>query len=238
MSEGASDGERGVRARTFPLGATKGSVAMTVLGIAVSGVLAFDDPKRSVLVVAAAVAVCLLGSALRRSRAIVVGVDGVRIEGWFGARFLAFADLLEVKARPRLEGITLHTKRARRIAVGTTFAGPGAEAEIADAIREALEGWRAASIARERARGDSAPALSLLALSAPGVAHYRVASVPRERLLDVVEDPVEVLEVRVAAATALENDPDDAGSAERLARVADATASPLLRRALDPRRRA
>ena len=99
MSDAGSDGERGVRARTFPLGATKRSVAITVLGIAASGVLAFDDPRRSVLVVAAAVAVCLLGSALRRSRAIVVGVDGVRIEGWSGARFLAYADLLEVKAR-------------------------------------------------------------------------------------------------------------------------------------------
>jgi hypothetical protein len=236
VSDAGSDGERGGRARTFPLGATKASVAIAVLGIAASGA-AFEDTRSSVFVVASAVLVCLLGSALRRSRAIVVGVDGVRIEGWFGARFLAFADLLDVKARPRLEGITLHTKRARRIAVGTTFAGPGVEGEIAQAVREALERWRAASIARDRQRADGgrAMSLSLPAPSAPGAVHYRVASVPRARLLDVIEDPAEELHVRVAAAAALEHDPDDADSAERLARVRDATASVELRRALDPR---
>jgi hypothetical protein len=237
VSHDGPDDERGRRARTFGLGATKGSVAITVLGLAASGA-AFEEPAWGVLVVVAVVAVCALGSLLRRSRKIVVGVDGVRIEGWFGARFLAFADLLEVKMRPRLEGVTLHTKRAKRIAVGTTFAGPGVEGEIAEAIREALERWRAASIERERAPRDSPRALSLPAPGLHGVVHYRVASVPTERLLDVIEDPAEPIEARIAAAAALDMDADDTPGARRLARVRDATASVELRGALDSRRRA
>ena len=236
MSEVGPEADGELRARAFPLGATKVSVATALLGIAASGV-AFDEPRWGAFIALMAVAVCVCGAALRRSRAIVVGVDGLRIEGWRGARFVAYADLLDVKLRSRREGITLHTKRAVRIAVGTTFAGPGVEGDIEAAIRDALERWRATSIARERARGDAPRPPSLPALSAPGVAHYRVAAVPRERLLDVLEDPVEAIEIRVAAATALGNDSDDEDSAERMERVRDATASVDLRAAIGSRGR-
>lgn len=179
--------------------------------------------------VAAGVAVMLA----RWSPRFVVGVDGLRVQGILGERFVSFADVTAATARSgavelkRGDGstTTLRTGSARAEVVQT----------LAERIQEALaarKGERefdAASLAREgRSVADWKTALAKLL--APST--FRAASVPREELAKMLVDARATVEQRLAAALALTSSGDEE-ERSRVRVAAEAVADEHVRVALE-----
>lgn len=109
---------------------------------------------------------------------------------------------------------------------------------IEERIREAMDDYGRGDTAADAAllrRGDRAAGAWLSALRSIGAGantSLRTAPVSRERLLRVAEDPASPVVERVAAAVALGDD-EDGESRSRLRSLAEATAAPDLRRAIE-----
>ncbi len=162
-------------------------------------------------------------------RTLTVGEDGVRIADWRGQRFVPYAALAKVEASE--SAVVLRVRGEETIVLRPhTFAGIAGAREIPAVVAEVVGRSRAAWEARAAARTD-APLTTIPGAPDGGVTRYRVPAVPRERLVDLVEDTAAAIDLRVAAAQALADDEDDPTRA-RLARVMGTSASPELRRAL------
>jgi hypothetical protein len=170
--------------------------------------------------------------ATRWSRTVTVARDGLRVRAGLGSTpaFVSFADVSTVEQRRKSEvTVVLNDGKAVRLLVAGwrhLDSGHSSVEIVSFAIRSALDAWR------ERAATQSvAHAAAIVGASDGGAAHYRVSSVPRERLLDLAEDPTADVKIRVTAVEALGADGDDDTRA-RLEQVAATSASPELRRAL------
>lgn len=178
---------------------------------------------------------------------VVVGADGVLVRWHLVRRFFAVKDI--VTAHPYEESFGRNRTRGVEIALrdGSTMRIPVSSpawdggrteliaARIGQAVAHAQRGGTAAETALALGRAGEPASQWIARLRAIGTganAQLRVAPVDPERLWRVVEDPRQPTIARAAAAVALGPTLEGEGK-ERLARVAEATAKPELRVALE-----
>jgi hypothetical protein len=199
----------------------------------------------AMFVLALAVALGLTVAPTRLS----VGADGIVLR-WLGRqRFIGYEDIELVTrfdrswGRSRIVGLSLLLRSNEQVMVpisSSNWPKAGAVDLIEERIREAMETYRTGGAAADAAllrRGERRLGewvAALRALGAGANADMRTAPVPRERLFRIVEDPACAPTDRAAAAVALGGDGalDDDGRA-RLRAVAEATAAPRLRVAIE-----
>lgn len=167
--------------------------------------------------------------ALRRASRIAVGLDGVWVRDASRALFFAYRDLEGARARGAdLELVARGGGTALRLQMH------GDDASRRDEVLARIED----AIARSRTGDTRGPATLVQAMptrhivaSAGGDARYRMPSISREQLWDLVESPASDASTRTAAAEALAIEIDDADRA-RLRVAAGQCAEPRVRVAL------
>jgi hypothetical protein len=176
-----------------------------------------------------------------------VGADGIALR-WLGrTRFIAYEDIEGVAryardwGRSKIYGLSIVLRSAEEVLVPISMQewGDGDPVSlIEERIEEAMHAFRKGGAAADAAllrRGERAMSdwiSALRSLGAGANADLRTAPVPRDRLFRIVEDPAAAPADRAAAAVALGGDLDDDGRA-RLKAVAEATAAPRLRIAIE-----
>ena len=166
---------------------------------------------------------------LRRVSRIAVGLDGVWVRDASHALFFAYTDLEGARARGAdLELVARGGGTALRLQMHGDDASRRHEvlARIEDAIARSRTGDTRGPATLVQAM----PARQIVA-SAAGDARYRLPSISREQLWDLVESPATDASTRTAAAEALSIEIDDADRA-RLRVAAGQCAEPRVRVAL------
>lgn len=219
------------RASTFPLGT---SLLMPVVIAMLVGLPAAVVFRHSPFLTRALPALLpgLVPLALLWRRTVTIASDGVSIDAGAVSQFVPYAEITRVQNTGQT--ILLHRVQGKwariEVRTGGYGQGKGSGVEVvAAAIEKAMAAWSARAATRPER-----PFEPVAGQGGPGAVHYRVASVPRERLIELVEDPTADVRIRVAAAESLRGDVDDETRA-RLDRVAATSAAPDLRRALGPR---
>lgn len=171
---------------------------------------------------------------------VEVAADGVLVS-WLGSStFLPFRAIDEATASS--VGVLLRTSDGREHDIRLTQTDGGRDVE-----RDALLARIEAGVRRQRdaqrgseeallARGGRSVADWVAAMRALGVSDaggYRAASIPRDRLWEILEDPTSDASARAGAAIALHATARDDGARARLATVATRTAAPSLRVAIE-----
>jgi len=164
---------------------------------------------------------------------LVVGSDGVAVE-WLGRRMFLPYVAMEHAARTELgvsivgsggRNLDLRTRSADRV-LGLVHARKAAIHSVQHMMAEEALAADAGSLAPAGTPNDWAERLRRI-----GQGDYRVASLPRERLLAVVATPSLAPELRAAAAVAL-GPPETDEEANVLGRAVQSTASRILQKAL------
>jgi hypothetical protein len=174
-----------------------------------------------------------------------VGADGIALH-WLGTRrFIGYAQIACVTTyekgfgRSRTAGLSFRLRSGEELLV--PVARRAADVEIAvidERVREAMKSFESGEGAAEGARlerqGRSIAdwVTALRGIGAGADASLRTAPIPRDRLFRIVEDPTARAAERAAAAVALGGELDDE-SRVRLRSVAEATAAPRLRVAIE-----
>jgi len=232
------------RARADPLGAFGLSMGFMVLGVvlatAVSSIARGLGPAFLVVPALLLAAMMVVPTRLR------VGADGLEIR-WMGThRFERYDDIARVVryekgfGRSRVIGleVSLRSGQTLRLPVQDRSWDSDQIGLVEERIREAREGLRAGDTVSDAARlergtrGMKDWVAELQAIGAGANVTLRTAPLPKDRLLRVVEDASLRSASRAAAAVALVADLDDDARA-RLRVVAESTAEPLLRVALE-----
>jgi hypothetical protein len=170
---------------------------------------------------------------------IAIGEDGILLR-WAGRRrFVPFGHLRE--ARATALGIELDLDDDRELEIRLTHRANAAVSQrtsMLERIEEGLANHRALAPAEDEAlltRGErdlDAWIHEMNVLGAAGAYGYRTIAVPRERLWAVLENPTADPSARQGAALALRARLDD-DERERLVSIAQKSASPRLRVAID-----
>jgi hypothetical protein len=194
-------------------------------------------PAWGVMLLASLYGVLLLPTFLPQR--VDVGHDGVFLR-WLGnKRFLPFAAIETVIATKL--GVDVFLRDGRHVEIRLTQKDGGADAQVKALVARINEGIAAQS---DLTRADEEAFLArtgrdletwlrdMRALGAGEMGGYRSPSIPRERLWAVVENPAADPSAREGAALAL-HATLDADERARLATLAQKTAQPRLRVALD-----
>jgi hypothetical protein len=192
-------------------------------GLAIGVASWFGSPWFAVLLVACVVVALMPSTA-------TVGADGLRLE-WLGMRrFVRHVEIRDVYAND--SGIMITLQNEKRVYLWGSTRAVAALAERLTQARTAAVGEHAEAtpLLLRGARTVERWVTDLRALG-PGASEYR-APVSPDRLWEMVEDAAADPTARAGAAVALGPSLDDNGRA-RLRVVAQATASPKLRVALD-----
>ncbi len=178
---------------------------------------------------------------------LLVGADGLLIKWLFWQRFIAHDQIQRVtrydegSSGKRYVGIdvVLHSGETIRLPVMQAAWDNGTVAMIHERVREAAHAWREGSahtdasvLAQPHETTNAQWIPHLRALGMGALATHRTAPLLPDTLWRIVEDPSARPTERVAAAIALSGSIDDDGKG-RLRVVAQATALPKLRAALD-----
>jgi hypothetical protein len=165
---------------------------------------------------------------LQRASRIAVGIDGVWVRDATQTRFFAFRELDEAQAR----GADLVLVRGGRVVLRLQMHGEdaGRRDEVLARVNDAVTRSRATTSRGAEMMVKALPARRVAA-SAMGADSYRVPSVTREQLWELVEGPTTGGETRTAAAHALSTALDDA-ERSRLRVAAARCAEPRVRIAL------
>lgn len=193
--------------------------------------------------------IAYLGFMFLTRTSVTVGADGV-LRSWLGKKeFWSYGDIASVARfldesmwrKHKWQGVELHLRSGRRVRLPITSRNGLQQSQIdliVERIREAMESHRqgeptadTALLARQ-ARPVPDWIQSLRAIGSGAHVDHRTAPVAPERLFRIVEDPSLTPSARAGAAVALSASLDQEGRA-RLAGVANATAAPKLRIALE-----
>jgi len=201
------------------------SVAMVAWAIAAPSYDAF--PWALAAYVAAAMSAPF---ALRRVSRIAVGLDGVWVRDASRAIFFAYRDL--EGARARGADLELVAKGGRRTVLRLQMHGDdaGRRDEVLARVQDAIARSRAGDTRGAEMLVQAMPTRHVVA-SAGGDARYRLPSISREQLWDLVESPATDASTRTAAAEALAIHIDGADRT-RLRVAAEQCAEPRVRVAL------
>jgi len=214
-----------VTARTRAVVAGFAAATVAMVGLTLTGP---SDP-RFLWVLAGYMATALSVPFLfQRASRIAVGIDGVWVRDASRTRFFAYRDLDEARAR----GADLELVAGGRAVLRLQMQGDdaGRRDEVLARVNETLAGSRAES-GRAGERVVQAMPRGLVVASAMGADSYRLPSISREQLWDLVEGPASDASTRTAAAEALSVALDDSDRA-RLRVAASRCAQPRLRVAL------
>jgi len=216
---------------------TKGAVAalaaLTVAVIALLGSHAtdhfFHGGMPTALILGYVGIAAVTATVFRLASRVAVGLDGVHVRGTSRAKFYAYRDIDEARAK----GADLELVRRGRVLVRLQLHGEDAArrdavlARITSHIARVKEGRGA--IAAQMVASSSKEALARVA---HGGADYRMAAMTREQLWALVEGPEIEASARKAAAAALATSSDD-GERARLRVAAEHCAEPQVRVALE-----
>lgn len=201
----------------------------TLMALAV-GLLPFIGPS-SLFIALLAFPLAFVVTAIPAT--FVIGSDGIAV-AWLGRRMFLPYSALEREVRTEV-GVTIYatggrtlelrTRGAERL-LGLVYGRKGAMHSVQSLYAEERLASDASSLAPHGTTEDWATRLRRI-----GQGDYRVASLPRERLLAVVATPSLAPELRVAAAVAL-GPPETDEEAHVLGRAVQSTASRTLERAL------
>ncbi len=239
-SEGESEGESeppkeageivfsavAVTARTRGLVAGFAVATVAMVGLTLS---APSDP-RFLWVLTAYLATALSAPFFfQRASRIAVGIDGVWVRDSSRTRFFAYRDLAEARAR----GADLELVAGGRPVLHLQMHGDDARRrdEVIARVNEAIAGSREAT-GRAGERVVRAMPRGLVVASSMGGDRYRLPSISREQLWDLVEGPTADASTRTAAAEALSAALNDTERA-RLRVAAAQCAEPEMRVALE-----
>ncbi len=172
---------------------------------------------------------------------VSIGEDGVLLR-WAGRRrFLSFSSIRAVRTTPLGIEIDLASEDEPVVEIRLTHRAE-AETQRRNAMHDRIEKGIAAHQALEPIEDEALLARGsrsidewmqqMAMLGAGDAAGYRVMAIPRERLWAVLENPGAAASAREGAALALHARLDDA-ERERLEAIAEKSASPRLRIALD-----
>lgn len=168
--------------------------------------------------------------ALRRVSRIAVGLDGVWVRDASHALFFAYRDLEGARARGAdLELVARGGRSALRLQMHGDDAGR--RDEVLARVQDAIARSRAGDTRGAEMLVQAMPAGHVVA-SAGGDARYRLPSISREQLWDLVESPATDASTRTAAAGALAAVPIDDADRARLRVAAEQCAEPRVRVAL------
>jgi len=167
--------------------------------------------------------------ALRRVSRIAVGLDGVCVRDASHALFFAYRDL--EGARARGADLELVAKNGRAV-LHLQMHGDDASRrdEVLALVQDAIARSRTSDTRGAEMLVQAMPAREIVA-SAGGDARYRMPSISRQQLWDLVESPATDASTRTAAAEALATQIDEADRA-RLRVAAEQCAEPRVRVAL------
>jgi hypothetical protein len=220
--------------------------------------MAKEAPDALPLIALGFLAILVVSSLRIFSRKLTVGSDGITISGFWGKRFIPYADVTSVN---RYSDVATSARRRRRRVRGRNeilYSGvavhlrgnedvllPIVRGDVptdellgaSERIEEALNAWRSArpihNATIDRAgRATHEWISSLRELGASDKATYRVAAVDREALFAIVEDPANQASSRAAAAVAIGAKLDEEART-RLRASAAAIADPKLRVAIE-----
>jgi hypothetical protein len=187
------------------------------------------------------VAMVILAGLPRRVR---IGADGLEILGRGTPRFLAYGQIATVERYgggsdgPAHTGLRIRLASGEEILVPVEVRKAEQTAAIHERIVEAMEAMRRGDVAIDEGallRGERSVPEWVKALRGIGegaATTFRVAPVPTDRLMRVVEDTSQTAQVRAAAAVALGGALDEEGRG-RLRAAAAATEAPKLRVAIE-----
>jgi hypothetical protein len=205
-------------------------VALVMLGDALFTGLWSTALPRLAFALASAAPLALLWPMLR-SRRVVVGADGVRIDGLVRRRYYPLDSIRGMTARPD-GGVSLDLQTGRTVEIPGRPDGGGLASRIADAMRARGEARDRGEVEVHGLARDGRKVTrwrdELKRLAAD--ASYRAEAVRVADLETVLTNPIADPEQRVAAAVALSQDD---GARKRIRIAAEASADPDLKAALE-----
>jgi hypothetical protein len=205
------------------------SVAVTALIASRPIISLFHDRWPFYIMASYVVLATVTAVAFQRASRVAVGVDGVHVRGTSRAKFYAYRDIDEARAK----GGDIELVRRGKVLVRLQLHGEDAArrgavlARITEHVARVKEG-RGATAAQMVASSSK----EALARVAHGGADYRMAAMTREQLWALVEGPEIEASARKAAAEALVTSRDDSERV-RLRVAAEHCAEPQIRIALE-----
>jgi hypothetical protein len=219
-----------------------GGLLAGVLGILLTG-----SPLPFILLLVSTLVFTLVLGVARRS--LDIGSEGLRFR-WLGREtFLRFADVRSLEASDRLRGgkdfrvlhVVFRSGAVREITLAQKGWDGGLAGAVEERIRKAFEAYQrressdedgTVAVLARRARDVGSWITTLKRIGAGIGEGPRDATIPRDALLTIVEDPSRADRDRAAAAVAL-GEGAERGERERVRVAAKVSASPRLRIALE-----
>lgn len=208
------------------------------------------NPNLEILLMLYGLSLIGVGAAVFATRTNVqIGADGIFLRWFRTERFIPYEKIKSIQPyeekrfqRRRWAGAKVYLDTGEEITLPVSAAGEVGGPRVrlvTNRLQEALadhqRGVRAAAEARLM-RGDRLMEAWVRALRRAGAgaeANHRIAPIPTDRLLDVMEDAHADPVMRANAAVALAADPENAEVRKRIRVAAQATAAPRLRVALE-----